>query len=705
MNAKMTSILAGLLGLLGVFTAAPAWAQAPFITYQGRLQQGGAPVSGPYDLKFELFTSATLGSSLNVREVPGVAVANGIFSADLAFQAGSFQPGAERWLEISVRPNAGAPYTKLSPRQPVGSVPVAYHAALAAAVADGSVNANGLANNSVSAAKLADGSVITVKLAEGAVTASKLGAGAVGTAALADNAVSSAKIANGAVTNPKLADASVTTGKIADGAVTGGKIPGGQVVKSLNGLRDDVTLAAGANVSLTPNGNTLTISSSGGAAAPEGLKMTPKSVTTGIGVNATTRSAANVVLGYSANLVSDSVFGASVIGGGYFISPNAIGPGIQPTDALNRATGNYATAIGGAANTASGDYGFAAGSRAQALHSGAWVWSDPSAGNFASTGPNQFLVRASGGFGLNTSTIISDLTIEGDGYFSQGITVDGGNFGRNAVAAGLRFGFGSGEGIGSNRDGNDAARRYGLDFYTSFAPRLTIVNSGAVGIGTTTPQDSILDVEGDMHINDRAIFLRGGSDRNHALTYRGSFAGRNIDGPALFGWSGGALGTQSGGEKVALSWDSTGEVRVKVLTIEGGADLAEPFAMAEHTEPGSVMVIDPENPGALKLASEEYDSRVAGVVSGAGGVQPGIALRQAGVLDQGKHVALSGRVYVLADASEGPIRPGDLLTTSATPGHAMKARDRGRAPGAVLGKAMTALDSGRGLVLTLVSLQ
>jgi hypothetical protein len=68
-------------------------------------------------------------------------------------------------------------------------------------------------------------------------------------------------------------------------------------------------------------------------------------------------------------------------------------------------------------------------------------------------------------------------------------------------------------------------------------------------------------------------------------------------------------------------------------------------------------------------------------------------------------VALSGRVWCWCDATGGAIEPGDLLTTSATPGHAMKAADLSAAQGAVLGKAMTALPDGRGLVLVLVSLQ
>jgi hypothetical protein len=68
-------------------------------------------------------------------------------------------------------------------------------------------------------------------------------------------------------------------------------------------------------------------------------------------------------------------------------------------------------------------------------------------------------------------------------------------------------------------------------------------------------------------------------------------------------------------------------------------------------------------------------------------------------------VALTGRVYCLVDADRGGIAPGDLITTSDTPGHGMKVADHTRAQGAIVGKAMTGLESGRGLVLVLVSLQ
>ena len=152
--------------------------------------------------------------------------------------------------------------------------------------------------------------------------------------------------------------------------------------------------------------------------------------------------------------------------------------------------------------------------------------------------------------------------------------------------------------------------------------------------------------------------------------------------------------------------DVSGTTRTHTLIISGGSDVAEPFRMGERElAKGSVVVIDEDHPGQLKISSQEYDTKVVGIVSGANGINPGIALHQEGAFEGGQNVALSGRVYVLADAGFGPIKPGDLLTTSARPGHAMKVADRVRGQGAMLGKAMTELRQGQGMVLVFVTLQ
>jgi hypothetical protein len=135
-------------------------------------------------------------------------------------------------------------------------------------------------------------------------------------------------------------------------------------------------------------------------------------------------------------------------------------------------------------------------------------------------------------------------------------------------------------------------------------------------------------------------------------------------------------------------------------------DMAEMFpSSAEAVVPGSVMSIDPDRPGALRVASRPYDRRVAGVVSGARDYRPGITLN-AGSTDPGRvTVTLTGTVYCLVTSANGPVRAGDLLTSSAEPGHAMRAGDTDAARGAILGKALEDLRGERGLVLTLAALQ
>jgi len=150
-----------------------------------------------------------------------------------------------------------------------------------------------------------------------------------------------------------------------------------------------------------------------------------------------------------------------------------------------------------------------------------------------------------------------------------------------------------------------------------------------------------------------------------------------------------------------------GRIRADIVRVQGGVDLAEPFKCKDKAtvKPGMVMSIDPTTPGRLMVTTQAYDRKVAGIVSGAGGVQPGITLSQEGVVEGDHLVALTGRVYCWCDASNGVIQPGDMLTTSNTPGHAMIATDFAKAHGAIIGKAMTSLTDGRGLVLVLVQPQ
>lgn len=240
--------------------------------------------------------------------------------------------------------------------------------------------------------------------------------------------------------------------------------------------------------------------------------------------------------------------------------------------------------------------------------------------------------------------------------------------------------------------------------------RFTVLrDSLAVGLGTSSPQSA-------LHVaDDSSVQLRLEADQDNN--------GENDQPTMLFSQDGGAIRTSIGYHDAANDFElrrlasddsveafirlqSDGRVQVDSIEVVGGADLAEPFETVEdELEPGTVVVIDSERVGRLRESNAPYDFRVAGVVSGARGVEPGLTLSQHGVLEGEAQVALVGRVYVKASAENGAIRAGDLLTTSSTPGHAMRSTDRERAPGAVIGKAMGTLDEGTGYVLVLINLQ
>lgn len=265
--------------------------------------------------------------------------------------------------------------------------------------------------------------------------------------------------------------------------------------------------------------------------------------------------------------------------------------------------------------------------------------------------------------------------------------------------------------FGAGGSGNQGGS---LALYNDSDPAATVVLDGEYGnpgggalllrnqTGATT-----IELAADLNPGDRGLIRMYKPDGTRTIELDANETGVVDQGAAL------KLYDDAGNLTIELDGDygSGGEGRVitEVIQITGGADFSEQFDLScgdSAADPGSVVSIDPSSPGQLCLSSSAYDRRVAGIISGAGGVKPGMLMGQRGTEADGQHpVALTGRVYCKVDASFGPIEPGDLLTTSPVSGHAMKVRDHSRASGAILGKAMTSLESGRGLVLVLVSLQ
>jgi hypothetical protein len=618
--------------LFAVLTLRSA-AQTTAFTYQGRLTDNNFAANGNYDMRFSLHSVASGAGSVGTPQtVNPVVVTGGLFTAALDF--GAQFPGADRWLQIEVRPSgSAAAYTVLTPRQRITSAPYASRA----------------------------GSAATSAALSGSITAGQISGGTLAATLYADNTIAATKLINDSIGAGQIAASGVGSTELASGAVTAAKIDPAIGLWS----------KTGSNISYT--GGNVGIGTANPALAP-------------FVVNAATN------------------FNAGLFGMNHPISLQQSHPAVGFNCYYSGANGVVNIYTGGPGNNYAGLIGM-----------------DPYSGRF-------YLDTTSGSTTNQTAVTRTN--------------------------------------------------------------RLSIMNNGTVGIGTTSPSGGLLDVEGDVRINDNDVLLRGGADGSHGLGYYASWGTQSVDGPVLYGWSGGVLGTAP--SDTALVWDRTGNVRVgsgarsgslevttsgdkgvrftndgfvpgiqgvsstagdfyagylrvrhviemwpkpdgsaaakldvrdaagnativldggngeatmKALNLTGGSDVAEPIRMDEDVPPGAAVVIDENRPGEVKMSATAYDTCVAGIVSGANGVKPGLSLRQEGVLDGGKNVALTGRVYALADAESAPIKPGDLLVTSDIPGHVMKATDRERSHGAILGKAMTPLSSGRGMVLVLVNLQ
>jgi hypothetical protein len=141
-----------------------------------------------------------------------------------------------------------------------------------------------------------------------------------------------------------------------------------------------------------------------------------------------------------------------------------------------------------------------------------------------------------------------------------------------------------------------------------------------------------------------------------------------------------------------------------------GADIAERIdvSVSEQLEAGDVVEIDPDANGSFRRSRAANSQLVVGVIS----TSPAITMANAddtdgepdGEPDGRPLLALAGRVPVKVVDEGGPIRPGDLLTSSSTAGFAMRCSITAACTGAVIGKALGRLEMGRGRIEVFLNL-
>jgi hypothetical protein len=328
---------------------------------------------------------------------------------------------------------------------------------------------------------------------------------------------------------------------------------------------------------------------------------------------------------------------------------------------------------------------------------------------------NNFGVRAvsTSGVGLRASTDSGSSAIEAiAGQTGNGL------FGASDTGVGVR---------GTSRTnhavhGESAAGRGVVGISQTF---VGVTGESTSGTGVFGVSETGFGVHGQCKLNNSGVQgisvgghgVHGESTTNHAV-HGESAAGRGVVGisqtfvgvtgestssDGVFGVSATGIGVHGKGGHLAGFFEGSVVVTDDISLANG--DCAEDFqiAVGSSAEPGTVMVLDDES--SLRESAHAYDKRVAGVIAGAGSYKPGIVLdRQQGQGNR-KPVALLGKVFCKADAQFGSIVVGDLLTTSPTPGYAMRADDPLKAFGAVIGKALRPLAAGQGLIPILVTLQ
>ena len=279
--------------------------------------------------------------------------------------------------------------------------------------------------------------------------------------------------------------------------------------------------------------------------------------------------------------------------------------------------------------------------------------------------------------------------------------------------------------------------------------------SGNVGIGTMNPQ-ATLDVQsfsqtqpgvgvnllntsglpesesltrvlfaGENRITGFALIQAGGTDwgsGNGFLAFQVAQSGSLAERVRFTASGNVGIGTKSPGAtlevngNVKLSAGSGASVTFADGTVQStawtgtlcGGDYAEKVDVAGSKasyEPGDVLIIGAEDGSDVAKSSEPYSTQVAGVYS----TKPGLVGRRQtsdpSVSRAEIPMAMVGIVPTKVSAENGPIKRGDLLVTSSTVGYAMKGTDRSRMLGAVVGKAMANLESGKGVIEVLVTLQ
>ncbi|MGY6630132.1 MAG: tail fiber domain-containing protein [Wenzhouxiangella sp.] len=382
-------ILLPLMWLATAVTAAP-------MTYQGQLQDGSGPYSGTASMSFRLYDSLSGGNTVGpLVSQSNVSVSDGLFQVELDF--GEVFDGSSLFLEVAVEGTA------LAPRQPITAAPMAQFAMTPAGPEgpqgpQGPEGPQGPAGDSVWAQTgdaieyLANNQTMAFFPDSNAENGPNIVMGHADNAASGSGATVSG---GGSAMDPNVAgEISATVG---GGRGNTAGAPGATIA---GGFRNS------AGVGATVAGGSLNWASAPGSSI-------------GGGTDNLINGSRATISGGRENIAS--AWHATVGGG-----------------AFNHAGGLAASIPGGESNEALGDYSFAAGrhARVQSDHGGTFIWADSREAAFESTAPDQFLIAADGGVGINTNEPEHALDVDGIIHSSVALTTDGQGFFGSTVFVG-----------------------------------------------------------------------------------------------------------------------------------------------------------------------------------------------------------------------------------------------------------------------------
>ncbi|MGA2541300.1 MAG: tail fiber domain-containing protein [Verrucomicrobiota bacterium] len=507
-----------------------AAAQSTAFTYQGRLFVGDLPANGLYDLQFTNYDAATTGTALGGFNTNALPVTNGLFTVTLDF--GAVFDGTARWLEISERTNGTGAFATLAPRQLLAAAPYATYAASA-----GAVPGLTIVQNAGGAPNVIEGS--TANSVESGVMGATIGGGDNNTIqANADLATIGGGFANLIQTGASEATIGGGDGhhiSASEATIGGGRghsigpnahhatIGGGEG----NGILDNAhhaTIGGGQNNGIQTNSTYATIGGGGGSRGNR-IGHYANNATIGGGYNnRILDNADSATIGGGANNTIQNISPGSIIAGGadnqiQSGSTNAtIGGGDGNTIQFNA---NYATIPGGLNNIAT-NFAFAAGTGAQAVNQGAFVWADSSGPIFSSTANNQFAVRATGGaaFQLGNATALVQTTggvllqlgsanaiVQADDTSSdpdaKQLVIQGNANSSRQLELGYKT-------AGSANYGTIQAVEQGV----AYRSLVLQPSGGGVGIGTTTPGNLLVVGNSPFPPYCNGAMWVNGSDRN-----------------------------------------------------------------------------------------------------------------------------------------------------------------------------------------------